>query len=148
MATKDSVKIIDTIPEHLAVRARETPDRLWLKDRRGDDYTTWTWSQAHNEVNAAAAWLETHYGKRQSVFGILSRNRAHWMLADMAITASGHVSAPLFTTLLADTAEYILSFTEASALIVGEAGNWESVKRCCPKALTSLHCPALTLCRT
>lgn len=143
MATKDSVKIIDTIPEHLAVRARETPDRLWLKDRRGDDFTTWTWAQAHNEVNAAASWLESHYGKRQSVFGILSRNRAHWMLADMAITASGHVSAPLFTTLLADTADYILSFTEASALIVGEAGNWESVKAVLPEGIDIIALPGV-----
>ena len=143
MAIKDSVKIIDTIPEHLAVRARETPDRLWLKDRHGDDFTTWTWAQAHNEVNAAAAWLETHYGKSQSVFGILSRNRAHWMLADMAITASGNVSAPLFTTLLPDTAEYILSFTEASALIVGEAGNWESVKAVLPEGIDIIALPGV-----
>jgi long-chain acyl-CoA synthetase len=143
VAIKDSVKIIDTIPEHLAVRARETPDRLWLKDRHGDDFTTWTWAQAHNEVNAAAAWLETHYGKSQSVFGILSRNRAHWMLADMAITASGNVSAPLFTTLLPDTAEYILSFTEASALIVGEAGNWESVKAVLPDGIDIIALPGV-----
>jgi long-chain acyl-CoA synthetase len=143
VAIKDSVKIIDTIPEHLAVRARETPDRLWLKDRHGDDFTTWTWAQAHNEVNAAAAWLETHYGKSQSVFGILSRNRAHWMLADMAITASGNVSAPLFTTLLPDTAEYILSFTEASALIVGEAGNWESVKAVLPEGIDIIALPGV-----
>jgi long-chain acyl-CoA synthetase len=141
--SKDSVKIIDTIPEHLAVRARETPDRLWLKDRSGDTFTTWSWAQAQQEVNAAAAWFERRYGKEKSVFGVLSRNRAHWMLADMAITASGNVSAPLFTTLLADTAEYILTFTDASVLIVGEAGNWEDVKAVLPDDIDVIALPGV-----
>jgi len=141
--SKDSVKIIDTIPEHLAVRARETPDRLWLKDRSGDAFTTWSWAQAQQEVNAAAAWFERRYGKEKSVFGVLSRNRAHWMLADMAITASGNVSAPLFTTLLADTAEYILTFTDASVLIVGEAGNWEDVKAVLPDDIDVIALPGV-----
>lgn len=143
MPSKDSVKIIDTIPEHLAVRARETPDRLWLKDRSGDTFTTWSWAQAQQEVNAAAAWFERRYGKEKSVFGVLSRNRAHWMLADMAITASGNVSAPLFTTLLADTAEYILTFTDASVLIVGEAGNWEDVKAVLPDDIDVIALPGV-----
>ena len=143
MPSKDSVKIIDTIPEHLAVRARETPDRLWLKDRSGDAFTTWSWAQAQQEVNAAAAWFERRYGKEKSVFGVLSRNRAHWMLADMAITASGNVSAPLFTTLLADTAEYILTFTVASVLIVGEAGNWEDVKAVLPDDIDVIALPGV-----
>ena len=143
MPSKDSVKIIDTIPEHLAVRARETPDRLWLKDRSGDAFTTWSWAQAQQEVNAAAAWFERRYGKEKSVFGVLSRNRAHWMLADMAITASGNVSAPLFTTLLADTAEYILTFTDASVLIVGEAGNWEDVKAVLPDDIDVIALPGV-----
>jgi long-chain acyl-CoA synthetase len=65
------------------------------------------------------------------------------MLADMAITASGNVSAPLFTTLLADTAEYILTFTDASVLIVGEAGNWEDVKAVLPDDIDVIALPGV-----
>ena len=42
----ECVKILDTIPQYLTTRASETPDRLWLKDRQGDQFTTWTWAQA------------------------------------------------------------------------------------------------------
>lgn len=143
MATNECVKIIDTIPQYLTARASETPDRLWLKDRMGDEFTTWTWAQAEREVNAVAVWLERHYGNKQTVFGMLSRNRAHWMLADMAITASGNVSVPLFTTLLADTAEYILKFTDAKVLFVGESGNWNDIKKTLPANLDIVALPGV-----
>ena len=139
----DCVKILDTIPQYLTTRARETPDRLWLKDRQGDQFTTWTWAQAEQEINAAAAWLEQRYGNSQTVFGMLSRNRAHWMLADMAITASGNVSVPLFTTLLPDTAEYILKFSDAKVLFVGESGNWSAIKQILPPAIEIVALPGV-----
>ena len=144
MAGKNEcVKILDTIPQYLTTRAGETPDRLWLKDRQGDQFTTWTWAQAEQEINAVAAWLEQRYGNRQTVFGMLSRNRAHWMLADMAITASGNVSVPLFTTLLPDTAEYILKFCDAKVLFVGESGNWSAVKQILPPAIEIVALPGV-----
>ena len=139
----ECVKILDTIPQYLTTRASETPDRLWLKDRQGDQFTTWTWAQAEQESNAAAAWLEQRYGNRQTVFGMLSRNRAHWMLADMAITASGNVSVPLFTTLLPDTAEYILKFSDAKVLFVGESGNWSAIKQILPPAIEIVALPGV-----
>lgn len=143
MNNNDCVKIIDTIPQYLATRASETPDRLWLKDRKGDDYTSWTWAQAEHEVNAVASWLEQRYGKGGSVIAILSRNRAHWMLADMAITASGHVSVPLFTTLLPDTAEFILKLSEARVLVVGESGNWSEIKNILPPDIDIVALPGV-----
>ena len=42
--------------------------------------------------------------------------------------ASGNVSVGLFTTLNADIAGYIAQFTQARAIFVGEADNWETVK--------------------
>lgn len=143
MAKNECVKIIDTIPAYLTARASETPDRLWLKDRQGDEFTTWTWAQAEREVNAVAVWLERRYGNKQTVFGMLSRNRAHWMLADMAITASGNISVPLFTTLLADTAEYILKFTDAKVLFVGESGNWNDIKKILPANIDIVALPGV-----
>jgi len=143
VAKNDCVKIIDTIPQYLAERASETPQRLWLKDRKGDEYTTWTWAQAEQEINAVAACLEQRYGSKQTVFAMLSRNRAHWMLADMAITASGNVSVPLFTTLLADTAEYILNFSDAKVLIVGESGNWNDIKKVLPHGIDIIALPGV-----
>ncbi len=132
--SSSSPVMLPTINEYLDHYASHQSDRVWLRDRKGDEFTTWTWQQARQEVHALSAWMEAHFDTAQkedhgAVMGILSRNRAHWMLADMAMVCSGNVSAPLFTTMLADTAQYILEFTKARAIVVGESANWESIKQ-------------------
>ena len=37
---------LTTIPAYLAKWAAELPDQVWLRDRQGDDFQEWTWSQA------------------------------------------------------------------------------------------------------
>ena len=98
-----------TLTANLERLKKQCPDRIWLRDRKGDEYTEWSWSDAYAEVNAAAAWLEGRYGASQANIALLSRNRAHWMLADLAIIASGNVTIPLFTTLATSTASYTFS---------------------------------------
>ncbi|MCP4299135.1 MAG: AMP-binding protein [Gammaproteobacteria bacterium] len=121
------------------------PDRIWLRDRKGDEYTEWSWSDARAEVNAAAAWLERRYGASQKNIALLSRNRAHWLMADLAIIASGNVTIPLFTTLAASTAEYILNFTEARVLILGEADNWDVVREVLPDDVDVITLPGVDI---
>jgi len=140
--------ILPTINEYLDHRATDSPDRIWLRDRKGDEFTTWSWAQARSETHAIAAWLEAHFGvkggdKDGTVLAILSRNRAHWMLADMAIACSGNVSVPLFTTMIADTAKYLLEFTETKAIVVGEASNWEAVRSVLPEGTLVIALPGV-----
>ncbi|RLQ22513.1 AMP-binding protein [Seongchinamella sediminis] len=121
------------------------PDAVWLRDRQGEVFEEWTWTQARDEINAAAAWLEQRYGNNQANVALLSRNRAHWMLADLALMASGNVSIPLFTTLVADTAQYILEFTDARALILGEADNWNAVRQVIPDGVDIITLPGVSI---
>ncbi len=147
-STTASPVILPTISEYLDHHADQHSDRIWLRDRKGDEFTTWTWQQAREEAHAVGAWMEKHFGSAQhdehgTVMGVLSKNRAHWMLADMAMVCSGNVSAPLFTTMLADTAHYILDFTKARAIVVGEAANWESIKQILPQDIVVIALPGV-----
>ena len=116
-----------TVVDYLQQWSREEGDRVWLRDRKGDAFTEWTWRQAEEEINTMAAWLEDRYGSGNN-FAILSRNRAHWILADMAITCSGNCSAPMFTTQKADVVRHLMDFTDVKALFLGESENWEQVR--------------------
>jgi long-chain acyl-CoA synthetase len=135
-----------TLTAYIDQWAEEIPDTLWLQDRSGDTFTTWTWRQAREEIEAVGAALESLLGEggRQSV-GIVSRNRAHWVLADMAIIASGNVTIPMFTTLADDVAEYVMTFTEMTALIVGEAENWEKIRHLVPSHVKLIALPGVDL---
>lgn len=134
-----------TLTAFLDSLSRDHGDRVWLRDRKGDEFTEWSWSDAHAEVNAAAAWLEQRYGASQSNIALLSRNRAHWMLADLAIIASGNVTIPLFTTLAKSTAEYILDFANTRALILGEAENWAEVHKVLPDGVDIITLPGVDI---
>ena len=81
------IKQNSTISSYLDRWVQQCPERVWLRDCHGDTFTEWSWRQAHDELLAVAAWLESEYGNDSTNFGLLSGNRAHWMLADMAIKA-------------------------------------------------------------
>lgn len=134
----------DTITGLVSHWAKTCPDKLWLRDLRADGSDDYTWAGAYAEIQAIAGMLEDRFGHGERM-GILSRNRPHWFMADLAIIASGNVSVSLFTTLPASTAEYILDFTETRVLFVGETHNWEAVSTVLPEGVTLIALPGVSL---
>lgn len=132
-----------TLGDYLRRWARECPDRVWLRERKGEEYRDWTWGAAAAEVDAIAAWLEGAIGDSGARVAIMSRNRAHWVLADLAIIASGNVTVPIFTTLPAEGARYILDFAETDLLFVGESENWERVREVVPARVKIVALPGV-----
>lgn len=136
---------IRTITEYIALRVRENPDRTWLRERQSGTIVEWSWKQADEELQAVAAWIESEYGNPGTRIAILSRNRAHWMLADTAITASGNVSVPIFTTQSIDSAKYILEFSGVRMIFVGESENWEDVSKNIPDGVRLVALPGVEI---
>lgn len=135
----------NTLIEYLDHWATESPNDVWLREPHGEDLTEWTWSQVREEVRAIAAWEENTLGGPGVNVGLLSRNRAHWFMADLGTIAAGNVTIPMFTTLPRDTAEYVMSFTEMKLLFVGETENWEAVKAVLPEDILLVTLPGVTL---
>jgi long-chain acyl-CoA synthetase len=61
----------NTLLEYLDQWAVECPDKVWLRDRKGDEFTSWTWSVARTEIHAVAAALESRFGGGGRNIGIL-----------------------------------------------------------------------------
>jgi len=118
------------------------PDKIWMRDLSGTGEQHFTWAPAVAEVDRAAAWLEAQFGSGQRM-ALLSRNRAHWVMADMAIIHSGNISVPLFTTHTATTAQYILDFTETKALFLGETTNWDAIRTVLPDGIVIITLPGV-----
>lgn len=131
----------NTLQDYLNHWATHAPDKVWLIDRTGDQFQKWSWSEAQAEITALAAYLESLSLKKSHKCAILSRNCAHWVMADLATVASGGVTVPLFTTLPAETARYILEFAEVEVLFVGASPNWEQVKAIVPEHVTVISLP-------
>lgn len=135
---------LQTLPQLLEHWAQCCPERVWLKDLTPDGAREYAWGAARDEVNAAASALEGRFGHGCRMV-LLSRNRAHWFMADLAVIASGNISIGMFTTLPPGTARYVLDFAEARVMFVGEAPNWDKVRKILPDGITLVSLPGVEL---
>ncbi|MFO8142434.1 MAG: AMP-binding protein, partial [Marinobacter sp.] len=126
--------------------AGQTPERVYLTqpypDGRVEDIT---WAQAADQVSRVAAYLNSLGLPERSNLGLLGKNSAHWILADLAIWAAGHVSVPIYPTLNGETAAYVLEHSEAKLLFLGKldgtADGWNDIKNHIPADLPMVSLP-------
>ncbi len=131
-----------TLTEQARHWASTQPDQIWMRDLVESSSVDYPWGATVAEIDRVASWLELAFGQGERM-ALLSKNRAHWIMADLAVINSGNVAVPLFTTHAQATAEYILSFTEAKVLFLGETENWSSVKTVLPEGCLLVTLPGV-----
>jgi long-chain acyl-CoA synthetase len=134
----------NTLPELVALRAEQTPEKIWLRDGREEGSEDYSWGQAYEQISAVAAMLMQRIGHGEKMV-VLSENRAHWVMADLAIIASGNATVSMFTTLPGATAEYIFELTETRVVFVGETSNWDQISQVLPKGVMLVTLPGVDL---
>lgn len=105
---------------------RETPDRIFLKQPIDGTYKTWTYGEAGQEIRKIAAGFQSRDLPVGSHIAILSKNCAHWFMADLAIMMGGYVSIPLYPTLSAHSIRPILEHSESKAIIIGKLDDYST----------------------
>lgn len=123
----------------------------WEKSKRSDVYLTqpipgrgpetYTWGEAVGQARKMAAYLKSLDLPESSNIAIISKNCAHWLIADMAIWMAGHVSVPIYPTANQETISHVLDHCEAQALFIGKLDDWDSQKRAVPKNLLTIAMP-------
>ena len=129
---------------------KASPDKVYLTqpypangvDARVVDYS---WQEVGDQARRMAAHLRALDLPPGSSIGILGKNTAHWIMADLAIWMAGHVSVPLYTTLNADTAQYILDHADVKLLFVGKldgvSDGWNEINAALPSDLPLIGLP-------
>ncbi|AOJ72836.1 MULTISPECIES: AMP-binding protein [Burkholderia] len=136
----------DNLPlERLQYWERTRADDVWLvQPTGGGEIRRFTWREALDEARRVAAYLRALDLPRGSNIAILSKNCAHWILADFAIWLSGHVSVPLYPTLGAESVRQVLTHSEAAALFVGKLDAWEQMRDGVPPHVRRIGLPYLS----
>ncbi|MGH8528680.1 MAG: AMP-binding protein [Nevskiales bacterium] len=122
------------------------PDAIYFTqpypDGRVVDYS---WAQVADQVRRMAAHIQSLKLPPRSNIALLGRNSAHWIMADLACWMAGHVTVPLYPTLNADTASYILKHSEAKLLLLGKmdgtADGWNEMQHGIPRELPVISLP-------
>lgn len=118
------------------------PDSVYMTQPIGKgEVVEYTWKRAVDEARRMAAYLKSLDLPAKSRVGLVSKNCAHWIMADWAIWMAGHISVPLYPTLNADTVSYILDHSECELLFVGKLDDWDMMKPGVPGALRCVSFP-------
>ena len=122
--------------------ARERPDALYMTQPiGGGKVDQYSWARTVQEAKQMAAHLRSLNLPPKSQIAIMSKNCAHFMLADLAIWMAGHVSVALYPTLNAETVQYILEHSESKLLFVGKLDIWDELKPGVPDGLPCIAFP-------
>lgn len=111
---------------------KTVPGDIVFRQAKGDSWTTWTYQQAGDEIRRMAGYLISLHLPTPSHIAILSKNCPHWIMADLAIMMSGHISVPLYPTLSPEAIHDILVHSESRAIFAGKLDDYNSQKRGIP----------------
>jgi long-chain acyl-CoA synthetase len=125
---------------------KATPDRLYMTQPLPDgSVIQLSWGEAADQARRMATWLLAQDFPKGSCIALTGKNTAHWIIADLAIWMAGHVSVPLFPTLSAEMARYILEHCEAKMMFVGRldgiSDSWNAVREVLPPGMKLVRLP-------
>lgn len=117
---------------------KEIPEQLFLRQPVSGEWKTWTYRQAGDEIRRIAAGIKATGLPEKSNVALLSKNCAHWAMADLAIMMCGHVSVPLYATLSAHAIRQILEHSESRLVVVGKLDDYAEQKSGIPESMVKL----------
>ncbi|NJN77294.1 MAG: AMP-binding protein, partial [Saprospiraceae bacterium] len=102
-------------------------NEVYLKQPINGVWKDYTWAEVGRQARSMAAALKAMDLPAKSHIGILSKNCAHWIMADLAIMMSGHVSVPFYATLTAESLTEVLTLSHTKVCF-GEIRNLGTTK--------------------
>lgn len=104
---------------------KEIPASTFLRQPINGEWKTWTYQEAGDEIRKIASGIRALNFPDRSNIALLSKNCAHWIIADLAIMMTGHISVPLYATLTAPSIKQILEHSESKAIIIGKLDDYQ-----------------------
>lgn len=120
---------------------KETPGQLLFHQPFAEGARTYTYAHAGDEIRRLASALVAMNLPPRSRVAILSKNCAHWIMADLAIWMAGHVSVPLYPTLSAHAIRQILEHSESRVIFVGKLDEYPGQRDGIPANIQKISFP-------
>ena len=130
--------ILDYIQEH----ETNLKDTVFLtQPLGGGKVVDYTWGETVDQARRMAAHLQGRGLGTGSHIAILSKNCAHFMIAELAIWMAGGTTVAIFPTEGPDTIRFVLEHSDATLLFVGKLDSWEQQKAGVPDGLPCIELP-------
>jgi len=117
-------------------------DKVFLTQPIGNGQVVdYTWAQVMEQSRRMAAHLRSRGLPEGARIAMLSKNCAHFVMAEIAIWMAGYTTLAIFPTETAETVGYVLSHSGASLLFVGKLDTWAHQKPGVPQDLPCIAFP-------
>jgi long-chain acyl-CoA synthetase len=134
----DARLILDYVLEHRAAHPRQVYLTQPVGAGRVIDYT---WDDVVDQASRMASHLRAQGFEPGARIAILSKNCAHFFMAELAIWMAGGTTVAIFPTETAETVRYVLEHSEASLLFVGKLDIWAQQASAVPASLPCIAFP-------
>jgi len=130
------------ILDHVYAHEAELGDLVFLSQPMGSgEVIDMTWAQSMDQARRMAAHLQGLGFAPGARIAMLSKNCAHFILAELAVWMAGYTTVAIFPTETAETVRYVLDHSEASLLFVGKLDNWARQEPGVPAGLPRIAFP-------
>ena len=126
------------------LREQLHPDKTFLRQPADDHWHAISWKDAGIQARKVLTVLQDLGLKKGDHVGIISKNCAQWIIADLAILMGGFVSVPFYPTLTQDEFQHVIGLSDIKALFVGKLEFWENQKQAVPEDLPCISFPHYT----
>ena len=120
---------------------KETPYKTYLRQPYKGRWKDLMWIEVSKQVRSIASFLMLQDLPPASNIAICSKNSAYWVMADLAIWLSGHISVPFFPNLDPLSLESLLKHSEIQMIFIERGQDWEKIKDVFPKKLKKVFLP-------
>ena len=121
--------------------ARHPRQRFLVQPIGGGQVETLSWADVGHQARCAAHWLRARELPPGSHIALISKNCAHWIIADLAIWMAGHVSVPLYPNLTAESVTQVLTHSESALAFIGKLDDWAGMSQGVPAGLPTISLP-------
>ena len=130
--------LLDYIYDHEVALA----DQVYLTQPVGKGQVVdYTWRQMMDQARRMATQLKSRSFEPGARIAILSKNTAHFMMAELAIWMAGGTTVAIFPTESAETIRYVLQHSGSSLLFVGKLDSWAQQMPGIPAGLPCIALP-------
>ena len=138
MNAKASSLVLERIYQH----EKSHPAKVFMTQPVGHGQVVdYTWGQTLDQSRRMAAHLKSLGLPHGAKVAILSKNCAHFFMAELAIWMAGFSTVAIFPTESAETIQFVLEHSESSLLFVGKLDEWHKQTPGVPDHLPKIALP-------
>ena len=137
-----NAKAASLVLERIYQHEQSHPHKVFLTQPVGNGQVIdYTWGQTLDQSRRMAAHLKSLGLPHGAKVAILSKNCAHFFMAELAIWMAGYTTVAIFPTESADTVKFVLEHSESSLLFVGKLDEWHKQAPGVPEHLPRIAFP-------